>query len=370
MLFEEVEKPSLSSIVTHLNGCECLNEVVLALAADNVDQYIQTIEFFEQLEIPHRVIWCNGPRIQSILEEMKVKGLDLTGFRGKGKDVWIATGVATLRSYAIAYHDADIVSYSREFPTKLLYPVVEPELNFFFNKGYYARINKDMMQMHGRVFRLFVRPLLETLHVESKAEILRYLLAFRYTLAGEFAMTSDLALNIRIPADWGLEVGLLAEVYRNAALKKICQTDLGYYDHKHKSMGYNMSEGLCKMVGDIFTTFMRVMTESTNTGISTSFLHSIHVQYKRIGQDLIRRYNADAYCNGIEYNRHEEETYVDTFAKVIRKAGEDYLHRPTDVLMPDWTRALSAIPDLREQFYTASVEDMKDHCPHLQHPYI
>jgi glucosyl-3-phosphoglycerate synthase len=55
--------------------------------------------------------------------------------------------------------------------------------------------------MNGRVFRLFVRPMLEVLQIDVKyeSEMLQYLQAFRYTLAGEFAMTGDLALNIRIP---------------------------------------------------------------------------------------------------------------------------------------------------------------------------
>jgi glucosyl-3-phosphoglycerate synthase len=362
ILYKEVENPPLKKIITDLNECTYLSQVVIALAAESTEQYVHVVEYFKDLKLPHIIVWCDGPRIKQIIFDMKKKGIDLTSFKGKGKDVWIATGIATLESYAIAYHDADIVTYSVDFPAKLLYPIVETELNFFFNKGYYARIDMDGMAMHGRVFRLFVRPLLDTLQSESKADILRYFLAFRYTLAGEFAMTSDLAMNIRIPADWGLEVGLLAEVYRNATTKKICQIDLGYYDHKHQDIGANRSEGLCKMVGDIFTTFMRVVTESTDNRMSEAYLHGIHVRYKRLGQDLIRRYHADALCNGLYYNRHEEETYVDMFARVIRTAGDDYRHDPSDVLMPDWTRALSAVPDLREKLYEACLADVKEYC--------
>ncbi|NPE27863.1 glucosyl-3-phosphoglycerate synthase [Methanococcoides sp. SA1] len=362
ILYGEVENPPLKKIITDLNECTYISQVVVALAAENTEQYVHVVEYFKDLKLPHVIVWCDGPRIQQILLGIKEKGIDLTSFKGKGKDVWIATGIATLDSYAIAYHDADIVTYSVDYPAKLLYPIVEPELNFFFNKGYYARINMDSMSMHGRVFRLFIRPLLDTLQMDCKVDILRYLLAFRYTLAGEFAMTSDLAMNIRIPADWGLEVGILTEVYRNTTTKKVCQIDLGYYDHKHQGMGDDLSEGLCKMVADIFTTFMRVMTESTDNRISESFLHGIHVKYKRLGQDLIRRYHADALCNGLSYNRHEEESYVDMFARVIMKAGEDYMHDPSDVLMPDWTRALSAMPDLREQLYEACSDDVKEYC--------
>ncbi len=359
MLYQEVENEPLPHIVDQLNECECIKQIVIALAADDIDQYKTVMRFFKRLNIPHLVIWCNGPRITGILEELKEKELDVTQFSGKGKDVWIAIGVATLKGYAIALHDADISTYSKDLPAKLLYPIIEPELNFMFNKGYYARIDMENHIMHGRVYRLFVRPMLETLQVNIKheSEILKYLEAFKYTLSGEFAMRSDLALSIRIPGDWGLEVGLLAEVYRNATLKKICQTDLGYYDHKHKDVGTDKNEGLFKMVRDILTTFLRIVTETTTTTVSQPFLHSIRVKYKRLAQDLIRQYHADALCNGLNYNRHMEETYVDSFSEVIMESGMDYLDDPSGILLPDWTRALAAMPDLRRRLRDAALKD-------------
>jgi len=359
MLYEEIENDPLPNIIHDLNKCTYIKKVIIALAADDITQYGNVLRFFNQLNLPHMVIWCNGPRIQGILNELKDKQLDVTSFSGKGKDVWIAIGVASLEAYAIALHDADIATYSKDIPAKLLYPIIEPELDFFFNKGYYARVNLEKRLMHGRVYRLFVRPMLEVLQIDVKYEsdILQYLQAFRYTLAGEFAMTGDLALNIRIPGDWGLEVGLLAEVYRNTTLKRVCQTDLGFYDHKHKDAGTDTGEGLCKMVGDIFTTFLRIVTETTDTQISDSFLHSVRVKYKRLAQDLVRQYHADAFCNGLRYNRHMEERYADAFSEVIMGTGGEYLKDPSGILLPDWTRALSAMPDLRKRLLDAAITD-------------
>ena len=362
ILYEEAKNPALAKIIEELNKCEYLNQVIIPLAADDHDQYNIVLDFLEQLQIPNLVIWCNGSRVQKIQNEMKDEGIDITQFRGKGRDVWIALGVASLDSYAIALHDGDIVNYTSDIPTKLLYPIVESNLNYYFNKGYYARINFDNMTMHGRVYRLFVQPFLEALieDVGCESNILDFLNAFRYTLSGEFAMTSDLALNIRIPADWGLEVGLLAEVYRNAAFKRVCQTDLGYYEHKHKEVGRDWSKGLCKMVGDIFTTFMRIISETTTINVSPSFLHSIRIKYKHHGQDLISKYYADALCNDLSYNRHDEEMNLEIFSKTIMIKGIKYLEDPTDVLLPNWVRVISAMPDLREQFYDAAVEDAKE----------
>lgn len=48
-------------------------------------------------------------------------------------------------------------------------------------------------------------------------------------------MRVDVAKTIRIPSNWGLEVGILSEVLRNNALNRICQTDIAdRYDHKHQ----------------------------------------------------------------------------------------------------------------------------------------
>ncbi|MBP1909932.1 glucosyl-3-phosphoglycerate synthase [Methanolobus bombayensis] len=360
MLYKEIKSPSLANIVNELNKCEFINEVIISLAADNKDEYEDVINFFGELKLNHLVVWCNGPNVTKVVCDMRDKDLDITQFKGKGKDVWLAIGIASLNSFAIALHDADVKTYSMDFPAKLLYPILNPRLNFLFNKGFYARINKEEKTMHGRVFRLFVRPFLAALQRDVKYEsyVLDYLSAFRYALAGEFALTSDIALHLRIPSDWGLEVGLLAEVYRNSSLKRTCQTDLGIYDHKHKDTRENVSEGLCKMVNDIVLTLLRIANETTSVHISQSFVQGVYVKYIRFAQDLIRQHHADAICNNLKYDRHAEERYVEVFSQILLNTGNSYLEIPLSIQMPDWKRALSAIPDLREQLKSAALKDL------------
>ena len=84
--------------------------------------------------------------------------------------------------------------------------MAHPHLAFEFCKGYYARVTD---RMHGRVTRLFITPLIRSmLDMAPGAPFLRFLDSFRYALAGEFAMDINLARVNRIPADWGLEVGV------------------------------------------------------------------------------------------------------------------------------------------------------------------
>jgi len=41
-------------------------------------------------------------------------------------------------------------------------------------------------------------------------EYLEFMDSFRYPLAGEFSFRRDVLSDIRIPSDWGLEVGVLS----------------------------------------------------------------------------------------------------------------------------------------------------------------
>jgi glucosyl-3-phosphoglycerate synthase len=290
--------------------------------------------------------------------DLKDKGLDFLNFRGKGRDAWLAFGIASLNNYAIILHDADIVSYDELFPAKLAYPLLEPELDFKFNKGYYARVNFDKRIMYGRVVRLFLYPLLSAFAEQMGREVdfVRYLRAFRYPLSGEFALTRDLSLDIDIPGDWGLEIGILAEMYRNVAQKRICQTDLGFYEHKHRNVDKS-GKGLVKMTQDIFKTLLRVLIETDNIQITEGFLTALLVTYVRKTQDYIRQYHADAHYNNLYYDRHEEETIMEKFSKTIIDAGYQYLKEPVGARIPDWLRTMSVDRHIRQKIFEIVTEE-------------
>ena len=358
MLYSEIKSNALANIVNQLNKCTYLNEVIVALAAKNEKEFNHVKRFFSKLTIPKLIMWCNGPKIENLLTQLKSKGLNLTKYRGKGRDVWLALGIANLRNYGIALHDADIQGYTETIPTKLLYPILEPELDFKFNKGYYARVNLRRTIMYGRVFRLFLHPLLRSLVdvIGCEPNFVRFLRSFRYPISGEFALTSDLARDLDLPGGWGIEVGVMAEIYRNVAIKRICQTDLGFYEHKHQSIG-DSSKGLVKMSGEIFKTLLRVLIEEDHIQISRPFLLSLRVLYLRNAQDCIRKYHADAHINGIAYDRHIEESIVERFSQEIMIAGNKYILKPVGTRIPDWLRTISANKKIREELLEIVLEE-------------
>ena len=250
-----------SRIVEELRQVGFLRSIVVVLnRAEDVDDYLQTIEMVNRLGDRAQVLWTDGPRVSGMLDELVAEDFAVST-PGKGRAVWMAFGylLADPKLEAFVLHDCDIVDYDRELLMRLCLPMAHPSLDFDFCKAYYARCTT---KMHGRVVRLLVSPLLQALFaVLGHHPFLEFLSAFRYPLAGEFAVTSRLARSNRIPSDWGLEVGTLAEVYRNASQKRVCQVDLGrLYEHKHQPLSLeDPKRGLMKMVGDILASVVRTL---------------------------------------------------------------------------------------------------------------
>ena len=358
-LYEELQKPALLKIRDHLQQCLYVHTIVICLYAQTKEKYAEAVDFFKPLGAKVIIIWENGPRMVELLETLRNKGLDLLEVRGKGKAVWLGLGIASLEANVIALHDADINTYDDSYLPKLLFPLLEKELGIVFNKAYYARLDTSSLRLYGRVMRLFVTPLLATLtELFGYSKYLRYLSAFRYPLSGEFALTSDLALNTRIPSSWGLEIGLLAEVYRNIAQKRIAQVDLGLFDHKHQVVGQSASEGLQKMCSSILRSVLRTLTEIEPVAVSTEHIRALQVKFRREAQDLTYQYFVDATFNNLQYNRHQEEVTIELFEKVIRQSGMDYLSDGgATTQMPAWTRALAVMPNFREQLKEIALAD-------------
>jgi glucosyl-3-phosphoglycerate synthase len=208
-------------------------------------------------------------------------------------------------------------------------------------KAFYSRLSLETQSLHGRATRLFVGPLLTSLEqIFGPMPYLRYLQSFRYPLAGEFAFTRDLAMNLRIPSDWGLEIGLLSEVYRHVAPRRIAQVDLGLFDHKHKTLGNAPSEGLQRMAGEIFATVLRGLMEHEGRMLSPDQIPTLEVLFRRVGEDRVQQFGLDSAINRLPYNRHSEELAVQSFATLLRPKVEELMAAPVAHQLPSWSRLL------------------------------
>lgn len=356
----ELKGEGLPRIVEELKQVKYLKNIVVALGRTNPREFKEARDFFSQLPQKPVLVWCTGKKIENIYKLLSDQGIDL-GPDGKGRSVWTAFGYILARkdSEVIALHDCDIATYNRDLLARLCYPVASPTLGFDFCKGYYSRITN---RMHGRVTRLFVTPLIRALKTSLGNNLfLDYLDSFRYILAGEFAMSTSLTRRIRIPGDWGLEVGVLAEVHRNSSLQTICHVDLSdNYEHKHQSLSLeDPNKGLMKMATDIAKCLFRTMAGMGYTLTSEYFI-SLKSSYLRDAQDLIAKYEYDSMINGLEYDRHVEGSAAEAFVGCIMNAGQQFLETPMEVpYIPNWKRVSKAVPNIFDLLLQAVRDDNK-----------
>jgi glucosyl-3-phosphoglycerate synthase len=345
MLVSELNRPALQRIVTELREVKYLHQIVVSLDDADGDGFRHAKDFFAVLPQTVRIIWNAGDRARELYDLLGEHGLKL-GPGGKGFAVWIAVGYALAegRSHMVALHDCDIINYERGLLARLCYPVANPDLNYEFCKGYYSRVSD---RLYGRVTRLFVTPLIRAMQqVFGHKPILAYLDSFRYPLAGEIALTTQLARVNRMPRDWGMDFGILAEVFRNCSRKRICQVDLvDSYDHKHQPLSETDPEkGLLKMSIDIARVFFRTMA-SEGAVVSDGIMETLLTAYLKTAQDMVKSYHDVATINNLPFDRCQEDLAVRAFAQGLRMGGSSFLEDPLGPPeIPNWNRITTAVP--------------------------
>lgn len=361
-LYSELATPALENIISELSRVPYLNQIVIGLDRASESEYQHALEFFGRLPQHHRVLWNDGPRLRALDEKLQEKGLSPTE-PGKGRNVWFCYGyiIATGRASTVALHDADIKTYKRDMLARLIYPVANPSFSFDFSKGYYARSNGEALG--GRVTRLLVTPLILAMRIVcGRSDYLDFLHSFRYPLAGEFAMRRGVIDDLRIPTDWGLEIGVLSEMHRNHSNNRICQVDIAdTYDHKHQDLSpEDATKGLSKMSIDIAKSMYRKLAIQGET-FSNDRVRTIKATYYRVALDFVELFQADAAMNGLSFDRHKEEAAVELFAANIVKAGSEFRENPMDApFIPPWNRVISAVPGVLEELRGAVEGDMQE----------
>lgn len=358
-LYSELGTEALPNIVKELTRVPYLSQVVIGLDRADQSEYQHAIDFFGQLPQHHRVLWNDGPRLRAIDQRLQEAGLAPREL-GKGRNVWYCMGyaLATAKADAIALHDCDILTYDRSLLARLVYPVANPLFNYEFCKGYYPRVADN--KINGRVCRLLVTPMIRAMkRVVGDSQYLAYLDSYRYILAGEFAFRRELLNDLRIPSDWGLEIGVVSEVYRSNNNRQICQVDIAHnYDHKHQNLSLDDATlGLSRMSMDIAKSIFRKLAIQ-GTVFNQETFRTIKATYYRMALDLVEAHRDNAIMNGLGYDIHQEEVAVELFAENIMEAGKQFLERPMDApFIPTWNRVVSAIPEILDDLREAVEED-------------
>ena len=358
-LYREFASGTLQNIMKILKNTSYFNQIVLCLDKANAEQFKKVKDHFASYK-RFFIVWNDGPRMKKIYKTLEKNNLS-PGKTGKGRAVWIALGyvLAGGESRVIAFHDCDIVNYTRAMVARLCYPVTTPHSEYEFCKGFYSRYTT---KMYGRATRLFFTPFIRALEkILGYLPFLVYMDSFRYALAGEIAMREDLAMALRIPSDWGFEAGTLAEVYRNVAPNRICQVDIAEtYEHEHQPLDPSDSEmGVLKMTVDIAKSIFRNLALE-GVQFSLGFFKTLSNIYLKEAQETVIRYENDAAINGLQFDRHEESICVEAFADGIKRAGEIFWQNPSiSTLIPNWHRVTAAVPNMFDMLLDAVKQDNK-----------
>ena len=195
-------------------------------------------------------------------------------FRGKGDALW--KSLAVLKGDIIIWCDSDIMNFKSRFIYGILGPILTDD-RVSYVKGFYRRplkIDSSYLKNEGgRVTEILVRPLLN-LFYPSLSWIFQ-------PLSGEYAGRREVLESIPFSTGYGVEVGMLIEVFERFGLKVIAQVNLQRRVHRNQPI-----TSLSRMSFGILQTFLKKL-EHYNKAELCRDLSKIYNQIEFINKKYI-----------------------------------------------------------------------------------
>jgi glycosyltransferase involved in cell wall biosynthesis/nucleotide-binding universal stress UspA family protein len=194
---------------------------------------------------------------------------------GKGEALW--NSLYVLRGDLIAWIDTDIANIHPRFVYGILGPLIrEPRLMYV--KGFYQRplrLGKKLeARGGGRVTELTARPLLNLFYPE--------LSGFVQPLSGEYAGRRAALEQVPFFVGYGVETGLLIDLWSRFGLQALGQVDLEERVHRNQSL-----HALSKMAFEIVQVVMQRVGESRNIELVEQINRSMKlIHYDNAAFDL------------------------------------------------------------------------------------
>jgi glucosyl-3-phosphoglycerate synthase len=175
--------------------------------------------------------------------------------RGKGEALWKSLFV--LRGDIVVWVDTDIKNFYPGFVYGLVGPLLrKPEIQYV--KGFYRRPLKDEGKLFseggGRVTELTIRPLFNLFYPELSGMI--------QPLAGEYAGRRTALERMPFFTGYGVETGLLIDLFDEFGLRAIAQVDLEERIHRNQSLA-----ALSQMSFAILQVVMQRLQEKNRIGL-------------------------------------------------------------------------------------------------------
>lgn len=188
--------------------------------------------------------------------------------RGKGEALW--KSLLVTRGDIVAWIDTDIVNIHPRFVYGIIGPLLlNPSIQFV--KGFYRRpINVDgsLQEGGGRVTELMARPLINLFYPELSGVL--------QPLSGEYAGRRSALEDIRFYSGYGVETGLLIDIFERYGLSALAQVDLKERIHHNQPLG-----ALSRMSFAI----LQVVMESLEKRLGVDVLADVNKTMKLIRSD-------------------------------------------------------------------------------------
>lgn len=180
---------------------------------------------------------------------------------GKGDAMYRALSV--LGGEIVCYLDADTEGPCAHYAAGLIGPLVcEAEREIAFVKAFYRRPFEhggvSLPEEGGRVNRLLARPALQLFYPQ--------LSAVSQPLAGEVAARRELLERVPFATGYGVEIGMLIDVWREVGLDGIAQVDLD--EHRNRNQPLAALEPMARTV--LATIVRRVQGEGRLVGMEVA----------------------------------------------------------------------------------------------------
>lgn len=146
---------------------------------------------------------------------------------GPGKGQALSFAISNTTADVVVFLDADVTNFSERFVTGLLGPLLV-NANLKLVKAAYRRTLDGHPDQGGRVTELLARPLLERFHPD--------LAALAQPLSGECAVRRAILDDVVLADGYGIEIGLLIDIYRRFGLEAIAEVDLVERVHRNRPL--------------------------------------------------------------------------------------------------------------------------------------
>src|SRR6201994_2984989 len=203
---------TILSTVADLKARTGLPDQVIVIDADSPDGTAE-------------VARAHGAEVYSENELMR----DYGPAQGKGDAMWRALSVAT--GDIVMFADSDSDDFQEHFVYGTLGPLLaDPQLQFV--KGAFRRPFKQgeekILDGGGRVTELMAKPLINLFYPE--------LAGFTQPLAGEFAARRELLGRVPFFTGYGVEIGMMVDVFERVGLAAMAQVDLGTRQNRYHTL--------------------------------------------------------------------------------------------------------------------------------------